>query len=167
MSDGLAFEHVGTMRCGERLLICDVHYFPGRFAGMARRSVGLDASVEIEPGTWQVLVARGVDDEIELVVFTHDRELDQDVPLESAEVVARIQVDSGRIVAIDPELRDDDDIQTAVLEAPREQVPCMLRALDAGDEEPPRGALLDIDAAGTFELHASLGSPRTALFLVL
>ncbi|MFO7566387.1 MAG: hypothetical protein R6X02_27340 [Enhygromyxa sp.] len=58
-------------------------------------------------------------------------------------------------------------MQNAVLEAPREQVPCMLRPLDDDQGDEPRGALLDIDAAGVFELYAAPGRPRTALFLAI
>lgn len=167
----LAFEHVGTMVCDDRLLLCDVEYLPPRFAGMARGAIGLDVEVEIEPGTWQLLLARRADGEISVVLLAHDRELDQGTPLEQAEVVARLRVDSGRITALDPTLRDDLDMQTAVLEAPREQVPCMLTPLTAEGEADtaaePRGALIDIDAGGVFELHASVEQPRRTLFLVI
>lgn len=185
MSEGLSapggeleFEHVGTMISDGRLLLCDVDYFPSRFAGMRRGQVALDVEVEVEPGLWQVLVAyeppppAGDVSEaraLRFVLLTHDRELETATPLDQAEAVALLRVDSGRITAIDPELRDDDTMQTAVIEAPREQVPCMLRALGA-DGQPdldadPRGVLLDIDLGGVFELHASPGQPRRALFL--
>jgi hypothetical protein len=166
--DELGFEHVGTMACGDRLLICDVEYLPPRFAGMQRGKVSLGPEIEIVPGVWQVLVAReGDDDAIRFVLLTHERELELDDPLEQAEAVALLRVDSGRITALDPELRDDESMQTAVIEAPREQVPCMLRPLDARAGEDPRGVLLDIDLAGVLELHAPPGRPRSALFLVL
>ena len=165
----LDFQHVGTMVCGDRLLICDVEYLPPRFAGTTQGKVSLGPELEIEPGVWQVLVAFD-GPTLRFVLLTHDRELDNQVPLEQAEVVATLRVDSGRITAIDPELRDDPDMQTAVLEAPREQVPCMLRPLDmldmAADAE-PRGTVIDIDAGGVFEIHATPGHPRTALFLAI
>jgi hypothetical protein len=149
MSGGeLNFEHVGTMVCGERLLICDVEYFPPRFAGTTQGKVSLGLEIEIEPGVWQVLIAS--DGEApRFVLLTHDRELDSELPLERAEVVGLLRIDSGRITAIDPELREDLDMQTAVLEAPREQVPCMLRPLDGGPEQ-PRGVLLYVDVGGVF-----------------
>lgn len=164
MSD-LSFEHVGTMVCGDRLLICDVEYFPPRFAGTTQGKVSLGLEVEIEPGVWQVLVASD-DEALRFVLLTHDQELDSELPLERAEVVGLLRVDSGRITAIDPDLREDLDMQNAVLEAPREQVPCMLRPLE-GERDEPRGALLDIDAGGVFELYAAPGRPRTALFLAI
>lgn len=157
------FQHVGTMVCGDRLLICDVEYLPPRFAGTSQGKVSLGAEIEIEPGVWQVLIAFD-GPTLRFVVLTHDRELDSELPLDRAEVVATLRVDSGRITALDPELREDLDMQNAVLEAPREQVPCMLRPLD-GPADEPRGTLLDIDAGGVFELHAPPGRPRTALFL--
>ena len=88
--------------------------------------------------------------------------------LEHADSLGLLQVDSGRITAIDPDLRADAVMQTAVIEAPREQVPCMLRpSPDADDDEtPPRGALLDIDAGGVFELHGH-GEPCSAVFMVV
>jgi hypothetical protein len=162
----MEFEHVGTMVCSDRLLICDVEYLPPRFAGATQGKVSLAPEVEIEPGVWQVLVAfEGPS--LRFVLLTHDRELDNQVPLEQAEVVATLRVDSGRITAIDPELREDLDMQTAVLEAPREQLPCMLRPLEAGEHAEPRGTVIDIDAGGVFELHAPPGQPRTALFLAI
>lgn len=163
----LSFEHVGTMACGERLLICDVQYLPGQFAGMRRGAVGLDASIEIEAGTWQVVVARDPEGEIRFAIFSLDDELDADTPLERAETEALLRVDSGRITAIDPDLREDPVIQTAVLEAPREQVPCMLRALEAPQHEAPRGVLLDVDVEGVLELHAGPDRPRRSLLLAL
>lgn len=171
MSD-LDFQHVGTMVCGDRLLICDVEYLPPRFANTTQAKVSFGAEIEIEPGVWQVLVAFD-GPSVRVVLLTHDRELDSEVPLEQAEVVATLRVDSGRITAIDPELREDLDMQTAVLEAPREQVPCMLRPLRRGvaalgaAESEPRGTVIDIDAGGVFELHAGPGQPRTALFLAI
>jgi hypothetical protein len=163
----LEFEHVGTMTCSDRLLICDVEYFPERFAGMSRGPVSLGLEVDVEPGTWQLLVARGPDGAIAVVLLTHDRELELETQLEHADAVGLLQVDSGRITAIDPDLRNDDVMQTAVIEAPREQVPCMLRPL--GDNGEPRGALLDIDAGGVFELHGNgnQDQPCSALFLVI
>ncbi len=168
----LEFEHVGTMVCGERLLICDVEYLPPRFAGATQGKVGLDAQLEVRPGTWQVLLAYDPDDpdpdpSPRFVLLTHDAELETEGPLDQAEAVALLRVDSGRIAALDAELRDDEDIQTAVREAPREQVPCMLTPLDPRDRGAPRGALLDIDAGGVFELYAPPGRPRTALFLAI
>lgn len=166
MSD-LEFQHVGTMVCGERLLICDVEYLPPRFAGTTQGKVSLGAELEVVPGTWQVLVAFD-GPTLRVVLLTHDRELESEVPLEQAEVVATLRVDSGRITAIDPELRDDLDMQTAVLEAPREQVPCMLRPLDAERDAEPRGTVIDIDAGGVFELHAPPpGQPCSAVFLTI
>ncbi|PRP90233.1 hypothetical protein ENSA5_66450 [Enhygromyxa salina] len=174
----LEFEHVGTFVSDGRLLLCDVDYFPSRFAGARQAQVGLDAEIEVEPGVWQVLVAyepgHGGPAEartLRFVLLTHDRELDTPAPLDRAEAVALLRVDSGRITAIDPELRDDDTIQTAVIEAPREQVPCMLRPLDEHGQPDrhadPRGALLDIDAGGVLELYAAPGQPRRALFLAV
>lgn len=173
MSDELSFEHLGTMACDDRLLICDVEYLPPRFAGMQRGKVSLGAEIEVVPGVWQVLVARASErEEPRLVLLTHARELEIDEPLEQAEALALLRVDSGRITAIDPELREDQTMQTAVIEAPREQVPCMLRrpdreATDSSEDEAPRGVLLDIDLAGVFELHAPPQRPRSALILVL
>lgn len=161
----LAFEHVGTFECGDRLLICDVEYFPEQFAGMRRGPVSLDLELEVEPGTWQLLVARGTDGEIAVVLLTHDRELEIDTQLEHADSLGLLRVDSGRITVIDPELRAEEVLQTAVLEAPREQVPCMLRVPDANEETPPRGALLDVDAGGVFELHGH-GKPCSAFFML-
>jgi hypothetical protein len=164
----MEFEHVGTMACGDRLLICDVEYFPERFAGMSRGRVSLGLEIEIEPGTWELLVARGPEGEIAVVLLTHERELELDGQLDQADVIGLLQIDSGRITAIDPDLRGSEILQTAVLEAPREQVPCMLRPNpDADDDEtPPRGALLDIDAGGVFELHGH-GEPCSSIFMVL
>lgn len=164
--DELQFEHVGTMACGDRLLICDVEYLPPRFAGTLQGKVSLGPEIEIEPGIWQVLIAfEG--SMLRFVLLTHERELDNPTPLEQAEIVALLRVDSGRITAIDPELREDLDMQNAVLEAPREQVPCMLRPLDALADAEPRGTVIDIDAGGVLELHAAPGRPRTALFLLV
>lgn len=160
----LEFEHIGTMTCSDRLLICDVEYFPERFAGMARGAVSLGLEIEIEPGTWQLLVARGPDGAIAVVLLTHDRELEIDTQLEHADAIGLLRVDSGRITAIDPELRADEVIQTAMIEAPREQVPCMLRELNSDGE--PRGALLDIDTGGVFELHGH-GQPCSMMFMAL
>jgi hypothetical protein len=162
----LEFEHVGTMVCGDRLLICDVEYLPPRFAHTMQGKVSFGAEVEIVPGTWQVLVAYDGPD-LRIVLLTHDRELESEIPLERAEVVATLRIDSARITALDPDLRDDPDMQTAVLEAPREQVPCMLRPLDAPADSEPRGTVIDIDATGVFELHAPPGHPRTAVFLAI
>jgi hypothetical protein len=162
----LEFEHVGTMVCSDRLLICDVEYLPPRFANTMQGKVSFGAELEIVPGTWQVLVAYDGPN-LRIVLLTHDRELDSELPLERAEVVATLRVDSARITALDPELRHDLDMQTAVLEAPREQVPCMLRPLDAPADSEPRGTVIDIDAAGVFELHAPPGHPRTAVFLAI
>lgn len=169
----LEFEHVGTMVCADRLLICDVEYFGPQFAGMRRGPVALDLEVEIEPGVWQVLVAheRDPDRSPRFVLLTLDTELDVPTPIDHAEAVGLLRVDSGRITAIDPALREDPAMQTAVLEAPREQVPCMLRPLGpdpmTGSMTEPRGVLLDIDAGGVFELYAAPGSPRRALFLAV
>lgn len=174
--DSLQFEHVGTMRCGDRLLICDVRCLPPRFAGLGRGQVTLGAEVEIEPGIWQVLVARGAaadesggEDEpaIAFVIFAHERDLALDGPLDHAEALALLGVESGRITAIDPALRADEVMQTAVLEAPREQVPCMLRPLEHQPDEEPRGVLLDIDVSGVLELYGGVGEPRSSLFLVV
>jgi hypothetical protein len=162
----LAFEHVGTLECGNRLLICDVEYFPEHFAGMSRGAVSLGLEIEIEPGTWQLLVARGPDGEIAVVLLTHDRELEIDTQLEHADPLGLLRVDSGRITVIDPGLRAEEVLQTAVIEAPREQVPCMLREPDTNEETPPRGALLDIDAGGVFELHGH-GKPCSAMFMLV
>ncbi|MFO7563277.1 MAG: hypothetical protein R6X02_11595 [Enhygromyxa sp.] len=162
----LHFDHVGTMVCGDRLLICDVEYLPPRFAGAAQGKVSLGLEIEIEPGTWQLLTA-SEGEALRFVLLTHERELDSELPLERAEIVGFLRVDSGRITALEPDLREDLDMQNAVLEAPREQVPCMLRPLDDDQGDEPRGALLDIDAAGVFELYAAPGRPRTALFLAV
>ncbi|PRQ08025.1 hypothetical protein [Enhygromyxa salina] len=170
MSDqDLEFEHVGTMACGEGLLICDVEYFPQSFAGMRRGPVGLDVEIPVEPGTWQVLIARERDAERSprFVLLTLDTDLDEPTPIDHAEAVGLLRVDSGRITAIDPALRDDPIMQTAVLEAPREQVPCMLRPLDSLPTSDPRGVLLDIDAGGVFELYAPAGEPRRAVFIAV
>lgn len=179
LAGDLEFEHVGTMVCGERLLICDVEYLPPRFAGTTQGKVSLDVDVEIVPGTWQVLLAFDPDAEADedgdgpsprFVLLTHDAELETPAPLDQAEAVALLRVDSGRLTALDAELRDDPDIQTAVLEAPREQVPCMLTPLaEPGDTraQEPRGTLIDLDVAGVFELYAPPGRPRTALFLAI
>ena len=168
--DDLAFEHVGTLACGERLLICDVEYVDPRFAGVAKGPVRLDVEVEVLPGTWQVLVVReragDPEADVRFVLLTHERELDDPAPLDEAEVLALLRVDSGRITVLDPELRAEPVIQTAVLEAPREQVPCMLRDPAALDAE-PRGALLDLDLGGVFELYAGASAPRSSLFLSL
>lgn len=172
----LRFEHVGTMVCGEHLLICDVEYFPPRFAGAGQAKVGFDALIEVVPGTWEVLLAydpsRDEDEDEDgpaprFVLLTHERELESQTELDQAEAIAYLRVDSGRITAIDPALRDDLEVQTALLEAPRAQVPCMLRPLDAEPGAEPSGALIDIDAAGVFELYAAPGLPRTALFLAI
>lgn len=174
LAGDLEFVHVGTMVCGDRLLICDVEYFPPRFAGAGLAKIAFDAVVEILPGTWQVLLAYDPSDQTSgdqrsprFVLLTHERELETEAELDQAEAIAYLRVDSGRITAIDPELRDDLDIQTALVEAPREQVPCMLRPLDAEPDAEPRGTILDIDAAGVFELYAAPGTPRTALFLAI
>jgi hypothetical protein len=164
--DELAFEHIGSMECGDRLLICDVEYFPERFAGMGRGAVSLGVELEVEPGTWQVLVARGADGEIAVVLLTHDRELEIDTQLEHADALGLLRVDSGRITLVDPDLRADEVIQTAVIEAPREQVPCMLRVPNTDEETQPRGALLDVDAGGVFELHGH-GTPCSAFFILV
>jgi hypothetical protein len=66
---------------------------------------------------------------------------------------------------IDPDLRADEVMQTAVIEAPREQVPCMLRVPNTDEQTPPRGALLDVDAGGVFELHGH-GTPCSAFFIL-
>jgi hypothetical protein len=162
----LAFEHIGTLACGDRLLICDVEYFPEQFAGMRRGPVSLDLELEVEPGTWQLLVARGSDGAIAVVLLTHDLELEIDAQLEHADALGLLRVDSGRITLIDPELRTEAVMQTAVIEAPREQVPCMLRAPDTDEQTPPRGALLGVDAGGVFELHGH-GKPCSAFFLLV
>jgi hypothetical protein len=164
--EALAFEHIGTLACGDRLLICDVEYFPEQFAGMRRGPVSLDLELEVEPGTWQLLVARGSDGAIAVVLLTHDLELEIDAQLEHADALGLLRVDSGRITLIDPELRTEAVMQTAVIEAPREQVPCMLRAPDTDEQTPPRGALLDVDAGGVFELHGH-GKPCSAFFLLV
>ncbi|KIG15433.1 hypothetical protein DB30_05629 [Enhygromyxa salina] len=169
MGDELAFEHVGTMACSEAVLICDVEYFPANFAGMRRGPIALDLELEIQPGTWQVLIAheRDADQTPRFVLLSLDAELDEPTPLDHAEAVGLLRVDSGRITAIDPALRDDPIIQTAVLEAPREQVPCMLRALDAEPTSDPRGVLLDIDAGGVCELYAPPGRPCRSLLIMI
>lgn len=171
MTGDLSFEHVGTLACGDRLLLCDVEYIAPRFAGMGRGALRFDVEVEIVPGTWQVLVARDSaadpDDSLRFVLLTHERELDDPAPLDEAEAIALLRVDSGRITALDPELRADPLIQTAVIEAPREQVPCMLRDPAAPEHAAPRGALLDVDLAGVFELYAGAGEPRSSLFLAV
>jgi hypothetical protein len=167
VSDGdLEFEHLGTMACGDRLLLCDVEYLPPRFANNMQGKVTLGAEIEILPGTWQVMLAfdRAT---LRFVLLTHDSELETEDPLDQADGIALLRVDSGRITALDPELRDDPDMQTAVLEAPREQVPCMLRPLDAAADSDPRGTLIDIDAGGVLELYAGPGRPRTVLFLAI
>ena len=171
MSDELAFEHVGTMACADRLLICDVEYIAPRFAGMTKGAIQLDAEIEILPGTWQVLVVRDPTGDpeanVRFVLWTHERELDDPAPLDEAEAIALLRVDSGRITALDPELRAEPIIQTAVIEAPREQVPCMLRDPAAPAHAEPRGALLDLDLGGVFELYAGAGRPRSSIFLSL
>ncbi len=171
----LDFEHVGTFRVDERLVVCDVEYADPRFAGMRRGSVGLDFECEVEPGIWQALVARAqVSDseadepgEIQMVLLIHDRELEIDVPLDHAEAIGMLRIDSGRITALAPDLRADTDIRTALIEAPREQVPCMLRELGADPDDDPRGALFDVDTSGVFAIYAPPGRPRTALFVAL
>ena len=168
----LVFEHVGTMVCRERLLLCDVEYFDPRFAGMRRGKVELGVELEVMPGPWQVLLVRDPsakdederEAELRFVLLAHDDELDDHTPLDQAEAVALVRVDSGRITVVDAELREDEVIATALVEAPREQVPCLLTA--PGDTD-PRGALLDIDLGGVFELYAGLGRPRSSLFLTL
>jgi hypothetical protein len=188
----LEFEHVGTMTCGDRLLVCDVEYLPPRFANSMQGKVSLAPEIEVRPGVWQVLLAFD-SNELEayahadpdgehdhdhtgpapkFVLLTHDSELESETPLDEADAIALVRVDSGRITAIDVELRDDLDIQTAVLEAPRDQVPCMLRPLEpdgspASADTAPRGALIDLDAGGVFELYASPTRPHTVLFLAL
>ncbi|EDM74429.1 hypothetical protein PPSIR1_27848 [Plesiocystis pacifica SIR-1] len=182
----LEFEHVGTMEIGDRLVLCDVEFLAPRFAGMVAGGPGtpgarvrLDFEAEVEAGTWQVLAAyalpRVPDGDGDapppaFVILTHDRELEHDLPLDHAEAVALLRIDSGRFCAVDVELRGDMDIQRAVLEAPREQVPCMLTPLGGPEGSPPRGTLIDLDRAGVFEVYAPAGTgeaPRTALFLTL
>ena len=165
----LAFEHLGSMRCEGRLLLCDVQYFDPNFAGMRRGAVGLDAELEVMAGNWQVLLVRDPevdadDSPMRFVLLAHEDELETPTPLDQAEAIALVRVDSGRITTVDAELRDNEVIATALVEAPREQVPCMLTA--PGERE-ARGALIDIDLGGVFELYAGPGSPRSSLFLAL
>ena len=167
----LIFEHVGSMECDERLLLCDVEYFDPRFAGMRRGQVALNLELEVAPGTWQVLLVRDPPThadkqpgEPRFVLLTHSAELDDRTPLDQAEAIGLLRVDSGRITALDADLRELEVIATALVEAPREQVPCMLTA--PGDNV-ARGALLDIDLGGNFELYAGPGRPHASLFLAL
>ncbi|GEM_PF-6814707 len=180
----LRFEHVGTMVLDGALLIVDVEYLLPRFRGVTAGKIALGGvEIQVRPGTWQVLVAypeqsdvddREVDDEgpkPAFVLFTHDSELEQDLPLGQAEAIAMVRVDSGRITALDPSLREDLDIRRAVLEAPRDQVPCMLTPLATpGGDAPtpgaePRGALVDLDLTGNFAIYAGVEEPRSTLFL--
>ena len=178
----LDFEHVGTMDCSGRLVLTDVHYLHPRFAGMRVGRLVMSLELEVEPGTWQVLVARQVsaDEDVEqgegeteedrpirFVLVTHERELEIAQPLESAQPLALLRVDSGRITILDPRLRSDPAVQNAVLEAPREQVPCMLRPLEAAPEDSPSGTLIDVDAGGVFELYAGPGEPPRSVFVAI
>lgn len=164
MSDELLFAHLGSLRCDGRLLLCDVEYFDPKYAGMARAKVGLDAELEVRPGLWEVMLVREPAGELRFVLLAHEQELETSAPLDEAEAVALLRVDSGRITAVDASLRDDETIATALIEAPREQVPCMLTApghAEAG------GTLIDIDLGGVFELYAGPETPRSSLFLAL
>ncbi|NVB37153.1 hypothetical protein G6O69_04875 [Pseudenhygromyxa sp. WMMC2535] len=173
----LEFEHVGSMTLAGALLLCDVEYLPRRFAGMRSDRAGLDLELEVEAGTWELLLAyagdKDEDASPDFVLLTHERELDDALPLDQADALALLRVDSGRIVALDPALRDDVDMLRAVLEAPREQVPCMLTPLaEAGGDAPapdasPRGGLVDLDRAGTFALYGPPGRPLRALFFAV
>lgn len=163
----LSFEHVGTLQCEGKLLLCDVEYFDPKFAGMRRGKVELCPELELMPGAWQVLIVREADPagELRFVLLAHDEELGEGAePLAEAEALALVRIDSGRITALDAELREDEVIATALIEAPREQVPCMLTA--PGDEH-ARGVLLDVDVGGVFELYAGVTRPRSSLFLAL
>lgn len=173
----LEFEHIGSMKLDDRLLLCDVEYAAPRFSGLrSNTGIGLDFEVEVRPGIWELLVGVGPDragePAIHFVVLTHEAELETDLPLDQADAVALLRVDSGRITALDPALRGDADMQLAMVEAPRDQVPCMLTPLaEPGGSEPrpgpPAGALVDVDVAGVFEVYAPPGEPRSTIFLAV
>ena len=180
MSGELEFEHIGTMVLDEALLLCDVEYLPPRYAGMHAGAVSLGLEIAVEPGTWQLLLAysretlaaggeEGAGPSPDFVLLTHEGELDDDLPLDQAEALGLLRVDSGRFTAVDPQLRGEVDILRAVLEAPREQVPCMLRPpadMVSGQGE-PRGALIDLDRAGVFAIYGPPGVPRRAVFFAV
>lgn len=164
----LVFEHVGSFHCAGRLLLCDVEWLDPRFAGMQRGSIHLDLELAVAPGGWQALVAREAGkDTVHFVVLSHDDELDQPTPLDQAESIGLLQIESGRIAALAPELRADERVRTTLLATEREQLPAMVRGPDREASEEPEGALVDVDTAGVFAVYAPPGLPRTAVFLAL
>lgn len=179
----LTFEHVGTMVVDGPLVLCDVNYLAPHFAGTRRGPLALAAELPVAAGQWQVLVTRAAtadadgDHPVHAVLLALDEELDSGPPIASAPTRAVIAFDSGRLAVLAAELRGEPILQTAVLEAPREQVPCMLRAPGpvagpaagpiagvVGAE--PRGTLIDIDRAGTLAIHAPPGADPPRCLLV-
>ncbi|MFV8750329.1 hypothetical protein ACNOYE_07245 [Nannocystaceae bacterium ST9] len=163
----LVFDHVGSFHCEGKLILCDVEWLDPRLAGMQRGNLRLDLELDVVPGGWQALVAREAGkDAIHFVVLSHDDELDEPTPLDQAESIGLLRIDSGRIAALVPELRADERVRTTALATEREDLPAMIRMPEREHDE-PGGALFDVDTAGVFAVYAPPGVPRTALFLAL
>jgi hypothetical protein len=164
----LVFDHVGSFTCAGALVICDVQWLDPRFAGMRRGSVQLDLQLDLKPGGWQALVVREAGKPtIHFIVLSHDDEFEHAAELDQAEAIGLIEIDSGRIAALVPELRADERVRTTALATERDDLPAMLRSPEAEPDQEPGGALIDVDTAGLFGVYAPPGVPRTAVFLAL
>ncbi len=163
----LVFDHVGSFHCDGRLILCDVEWLDPRLAGMQANAVRLDLELAVVPGGWQALVVREAGKAtVHFIVLSHDDELELPTPLDQAESVGLLQISSGRIAALVPELRADERVRTTLLVSEREDLPAMVRAPDR-DHDEPGGALFDVDTAGVFAVYAPPGSPRKAVFVAL
>jgi hypothetical protein len=158
------FDHVGSFRCAGRLVICDVER-------LAPPAMQRDLELEVLPGGWQAFIVRELGKSaIHFVVLAHDDELDRLGELDQAKAWMLLRIDSGRIAVLTPELCADDRVRTTVLVTERDDLPAMVRAPDAGPDEEPGGAVVDVDTAGTFAIYRTpLGpdAPASAVFIAL
>jgi hypothetical protein len=161
--EDLDFEHVGEFELDQDLLVADPQFMGSTFAEMIAGGVRMGRLVACRPGNWHALVVRnpqpgsqGAPDGIAFLLLCHESELANPAPLHDAEAISLIRIESGRCVAIAEDLRDEDDIQSAILEAAPQELPGTVVG---------RGVAVELGIRGNVTLFGSLGEPRTALFL--
>ena len=154
----LKFEHVGEFQLEHDLVIADPHYLSSSFAAMQANGVRMSVSAKVIPGTWHILVVHEAQrpEHTDFLILCHDDELAATDPMMDAEAIGMLRIDSGKVVALDAELRDQLDIQQAVEEADPTTLPGTV--VD-------RGATAALEPRSIYTVYASTQRPRSSIFL--
>lgn len=128
----LEFEHFGDLLLSDELLVADAAFLQPTMASMLLSHRGQPqparCSLPVRAGRWHVLIAGG-DSGAELLLLTHESELDGAEHAAPPVFIGRAMVPSARLVAGLPALADDPALVTALGDVAASELPGMVRDL--------------------------------------